>query len=221
MSMDKLELLYDHYKETYDLSKKAQEFRNRSYVVLCVLEAIAFLFLYDSEKTFELLKSGVNAQFGISFVFGSEVFQSLLWTLIVYVTIRYVQNTIYIERQYTYMARLEQKISSMADNLLFSREGESYLNDYPIVLNIIDLFYKMLSPFLFVCVNYAHIYREWMSQSYVTLSLLYDTILFIVSFIVTWFYFFQIHDKIASWCKAHIPLVGRIAIALRNILKEV
>ncbi len=37
--MDALELLYDHYKETFSLSKEVQTRRNKSFIVLYVLEA--------------------------------------------------------------------------------------------------------------------------------------------------------------------------------------
>lgn len=38
-NMDALELLYDHYKETFSLSKEVQTRRNKSFIVLYVLEA--------------------------------------------------------------------------------------------------------------------------------------------------------------------------------------
>ena len=41
--MDALEMLYDHYKETFCLSKEAQARRNKSFIVLCILEAFTSL----------------------------------------------------------------------------------------------------------------------------------------------------------------------------------
>lgn len=29
--------------------------------------------------------------------------------------------------------------------------------------------------------------------------------------IVMWFYFFEIHSKIAAWCKQHIPFIDKIS----------
>ena len=48
--MDALEMLYDHYKETFSLSKEAQARRNKSFIVLCILEAFSFLLLIRPEK---------------------------------------------------------------------------------------------------------------------------------------------------------------------------
>ena len=56
--MDALEMLYDHYKETFSLSKEAQAKRNKSFIVLCILEAFSFLLLIRPEKAFELILEG-------------------------------------------------------------------------------------------------------------------------------------------------------------------
>ena len=101
--MDKLELYYDHYKETCSLNKEAQSRRNKNYVVLCVLEALSFLFLIKPETVLEVFSTGINAQFNTVLVLGNGVLQTLLWILIVYAMIRYCQDTIYIERRYIYI----------------------------------------------------------------------------------------------------------------------
>lgn len=43
--MQGIDVLYDHYKETFKLSKDAQAQRNRCFVILCFLEAISFLMI--------------------------------------------------------------------------------------------------------------------------------------------------------------------------------
>ena len=58
---------------------------------------------------------------------------------------------------------------------MFNREGEHYLKDYPIVLNLIDLFYKMFCPILFAVVNIAHIVKEWQNNTR-TLPLIIDSL---------------------------------------------
>ena len=58
--MDTLDVLYDHYKETFSLSKEAQGRRNKSFVILCVLEAVSFLLLIRPEMAFELILKGIT-----------------------------------------------------------------------------------------------------------------------------------------------------------------
>lgn len=218
--MEKIDLYYDHYKDTFELSKQAQHRRNCLFVWLCVLEALSFLFLIKPDKAVEVFASGINAHFETDLILGNAVLQTLLWILIAYITVRYCQETLYVERQYPYMDKLEKEIAKESGTILFEREGQGYLKEYPMVSNFIDLFYKMFCPVLFTGINIARIVREWQSSS-LTIALVCDTAIFAEIFIVTWFYFFEIHPKITAWCKLHIPLVGRIATFLRKVLKEV
>lgn len=218
--MDKIELYYDHYKETFELSKQAQHRRNCLFVWLCVLEALSFLFLIKPDKAVEVFVAEINAHFETNLVFGNVILQTLLWILIAYITVIYCQETLYVERQYPYMDKLEKEIAKESKTVLFEREGQGYLNEYPMVLNFIDLFYKLFCPVLFMGINITRIVWEWKGNS-LSIALACDTAIFTEIFIVSWFYFFEIHSKITKWCKLHIPLVGRIAAFLRKVLKEV
>lgn len=90
----------------------------------------------------------------------NTIIQTLLWLLIAYVMIRYIQDVLYIERQYIYLDSLEKEISNLSSIDIFMREGTNYQKDYPMVLNFIDLFYKMLMPIFFVLINTVRIYKE-------------------------------------------------------------
>lgn len=219
--MDALDVLYDHYKETNSLSKEAQNRRNKSFIVLCVLEALSFLILIRPERAFELILDGINKEMNMTLQLSNTIIQTMLWMLIAYVLIRYIQDMLYVERSYIYLDELEKEILKLNSINIFNREGENYQRDYPMVLNFIDLFYKMLMPVLFMVINSVRIYKEWMLINKVSLALICDTVLFLAIFIIIWFYFFEIHSKITDFCKKHIPFVGSIAKILRKVLKEV
>lgn len=216
---NKFETLYDHYKETYSLSKSAQERRNKGFVLLCVLEAISFLMTWNPAWICGLLNDAASKKLESTIQISSNILQTTLWILIAYVLVRYIQDVLYIERQYGYIAHLEKKISELMGDNLFSREGENYTKDYPIVLNLIDLFYKMLCPVLFSVINVYHIIQEWNSSAY-GFSLTCDTIICSAIFIITWFYFFEIHSKINAWFLKCKPIAW-IDMKLRKLLKEV
>ncbi len=131
--MDDLELLYDHYKETFSLSKEAQARRNKNFVYLCILEALSFLILIKPKEIFELLNSGIKQEVNTTLVIGNAVLQTLIWVMITYVMIRYVQDVLYIERQYDYLEKLEKEISKKASVNAFERESTNYLRQYPIL----------------------------------------------------------------------------------------
>lgn len=219
--MDEVELLYDHYKESFSLSKEAQAQRNKDFIWLCILQALAFFAVIRPEQAFGLILDGINSKLDMTLSLGNSVIQTLLWTLNTYVMIRYIQNALYVERQYVYLKQLEEKLTVQCPNSIFTRESSHYKKNYPMVLNFIDLFYKMLMPILFAVINTVHIHKEWVSLQKITLALVCDMLLYIAIFVITWFYFFEIHSQITAFCKEHIPLVDKVATGLRELLKKV
>lgn len=214
-----MEILYDHYKETFSLSKAAQERRNKSFICLCVLEALAFFIVIDPEKMLNTMKSFETLAEIVNL--GYVIIQTLLWMMIAYVLIRYVQDMIYIERQYGYLNELEKRLLDNNAKKIISREGENYQKEYPKVLNLIDLFYKMLMPVLFSVINVFHIVMEWQHSGKNILSVVCDTVLFIAIFIITWFYFFWLHSEITKYWVNKIPLIKKIDNWLSRELKKV
>lgn len=219
--MDSLEIMYDHYKETCELSREVQNRRNKNFIVLCVLEALSFLMLIRPIDVLELFESEIRNKLDVTLNMSGSILQTLIWVSITYMIIRYVQDVLYIERQYIYMDMLEKKMSVKNSENVFMRESLHYQVNYPIVLNFIDLFYKMLSPILFFVINSIRIIFEWKQSGTSTLALVCDTILYISLSVVLWFYFFEIHAKITSWFKRHIKIIDSIASTLRRLLKEV
>lgn len=221
--MEKLDTYYDHYKESVSLCRTTQSHRNKSFVYLCVLEAISFMLIKNPDFICVLLNDVVKKELEATILFSNCILQTLVWVLIAYVLVRYVQDVLYVERQYKYLNTLEKKISLLLeetdDKNIFTREGDNYLNNYPMVLNFIDLFYKILAPILFSAINVVHIVQEWNSGMTCTV-LIVDTVICVAIFVITWFYFFEIHDKMAEWFKKCKP-IGWMAQMLRNLLKAV
>ena len=219
--MEPLELLYDHYKETFSLSKEAQNRRNKNFLILCILEAISFWVLVQSEKVFELFTSGISAALKTTISLSNTIIQTLLWIVIIYILIRYIQDVLYVERQYGYLSVLERQISDVKEIKIFKRESDNYVSNYPIVLNLIDLFYKTFMPIFFTSINSIRIYKEWMYTDQLSLALICDTFIFIAIFIITCFYFFEIHSKTTDLLKKKLPLIAWIAKKLRKLLKNI
>lgn len=164
MESDKiLDIYYDHYKESNTLNNAVQSRRNRGFIFLCILEAVSFMMTRNPEFICGLLNDAVAQKLEMTIKISTGIIQTLIWILIAYALVRYVQDVFYIERQYRYIDELEMEISKKLGEVneeIFGREGKSYLKDYPIVLNLIDLFYKMLAPILFTAINVVHITEE-------------------------------------------------------------
>ena len=80
--MDTLDVLYDHYKETFSLSKESQGRRNKSFVILCVLEAISFLLLIRPEMAFELILKGINRDIETPLQLSNTIIQTGIYIII-------------------------------------------------------------------------------------------------------------------------------------------
>ncbi|MCI8301035.1 MAG: hypothetical protein HFI69_11975 [Lachnospiraceae bacterium] len=218
--MDASEIIYDHYKETDELRRNAQSKRDKNFVCVCILEAFSFFLLIEPEEALTIFLNGINSQLETSISLGLGVLQTLLWILVIYVTIQYIQAVLYVERSYRYQSKLEKELSQEIRKVI-SREGGTYTENYPMVSNFIDLFYKMFCPILFLVINSVHIYKEWIQMPIFNFRLVCDTVLYVALFVILWFYFFEIHSKITNWCKMHIPGIKFIADKLRKLLKEV
>ena len=221
--MEKLDIYYDHYKESNSLCLAAQSRRNKSFIYLCVLEAISFLLVENPDFICTFINDVAKEKLEATILFSITVLQTLVWIVIAYVLVRYVQDVLYVERQYKYQSTLEKKISRLLKETdkqnLFTREGKNYSEEYPMVLNFIDLFYKFLAPVLFTVINAVHIIQEWI-RGVKCLALIADTVICAAIFVITWFYFFEVHGNMAEWFKKCKP-IGWMAKKLRNLLKEV
>ena len=182
--MENLDLLYDHYKDSFNLSKKEQEKRNKNFVILCLLEALAFMSLLNSNKAYEVFNNIINYKIENPIPFSNTVLQTLLWILILYFSIRYCQNNIYIERQYDYIHNLEKTISSKIPDYDFNRESTNYLSKYPFVLEFIGFFYTWIIPILFISINSIRCIIEIKNLSF-NISLILDVLMYIATVILT------------------------------------
>lgn len=218
MDEKKFEILYDHYKETNQLRLEAQKQRNEFFIICCVLEAFSFLFVVRTVMSMSVFQNIIKESFGIETAIGNNLVQTVLWILIAYFLIRYIQNTLFIERQYGYQDQLEKKLNEASKNNLFSREGEEYLKNYPNSLNLIDVFYKCISPCLLFIINIYRIITECKVFGWNTFI---DLIICISIEVILWAFFFDIHAGISGWCRNHLPGFRWLADKIRAILKKV
>ena len=133
MESDKiLDIYYDHYKESNTLNNAVQSRRNRGFIFLCILEAVSFMMTRNPEFICGLLNDAVAQKLEMTIKISTGIIQTLIWILIAYALVRYVQDVFYIERQYRYIDELEMEISKKLGEVneeIFGREGKSYLKD--------------------------------------------------------------------------------------------
>src|SRR5215217_8064842 len=101
----RLEVLHDHYKESFSYIRERERERDRLFLILIALFALLAL----------------EIQYPINF-------RGAVGTLTVLViTFRYCRASSNVEGQYTYLHTLEDKISAeLKDKELYRREGKAY-----------------------------------------------------------------------------------------------
>ena len=147
--MEHLDILYDHYKDTVVLMKDAQRDRDRFFVIMCILLALLFVFNLDPLSTLSTIQQIAKNQWGVVSIPETNVIRSLLWGLLLYYTIRYIQRNIYSERLTNYIHTIEENFQLNGD-LPICREGGNYLQEYPPVLNLIHYIYTIIFPVLYL-----------------------------------------------------------------------
>ncbi len=130
--------------------KDAQRDRDRFFVIMCILLALLFVFNLDPLSTLSTIQQIAKNQWGVVSIPETNVIRSLLWGLLLYYTIRYIQRNIYSERLTNYIHTIEENFQLNGD-LPICREGGNYLQEYPPVLNLIHYIYTIIFPVLYLC----------------------------------------------------------------------
>lgn len=174
--MDNIDILYDHYKETCSIVKKNEEKRNKLFIIVCILLGSLFLFSYDSNSIIGLLQSWFKGNYNCDLMFSSNVIQAFLWILLFIFTLRYFGLNINIDRNYSYIHNLENNINLCATKEIITREGKSYLKEYPALNNITYYSYRVVLPFIYYCIVANKIILEYSIQG-INQSVIFQTIL--------------------------------------------
>lgn len=191
--MDKSELLYDHYKETYTNIKENLNQRNRFFIMLFVIMTLQFLFAISPQSIASLITTIIQNSYSVDISGQIEIIQCLLWLILLYFTMRYYQSTVYIERQYNFIHSLEADIATLMD-IKFDRESGDYLKNYPKMNDMIDILYKWIFPIIYCMVISSKIVSEIQNSPF-GFPIIFDMVIFVCCFILTILYLVFLHNK--------------------------
>lgn len=182
--------LYDHYKDSCARRELAQSNRNKFFLASLVCIACLAIFVILPGLIVQVVLSWLQVEAATDINTLIHILQSLNWAILTYTLIRYVQASIQVERAYIYEGQLENELG-------ITREWDSYLNDYPVVLDFIDFFYKRTYPLAIIVWAFAKSIFEWQSFNCNIVSCIIDSSfsLFIVALMVLYMAFLH---KIAS-----------------------
>ena len=125
----KIDILNDHYKDTFSHLVSYRKQRDR--LLLYLLGAVTILFLYQffPDEVIDVIFKAVSAKLEVDIVLSSiEKIMLIIIPLIVFLTIlsrRYWQVWNLIESQYDYLEKLETELASLyASGVPFTRESK-------------------------------------------------------------------------------------------------
>ena len=101
--MDKTNILYDHYKDTFLLQKDNEKSRNKLFIALCICILILMLMIIYPNNIYENIQELFIDKLGISINFELKVLEAFNWFIISYLTIRYYQINANIEKNSKYI----------------------------------------------------------------------------------------------------------------------
>jgi hypothetical protein len=151
VTRSKLEILHDHYKDTFSHQLGYLKRRNRFSLYLFLALVIMFLEVTSPNGTETIISKLISEYLGDSVSLETDFVRCLTWLFLFGLVVQYCQTTVSVERQYVYLHKLEKELTPFfSSKIPFTREGESYLKNYPMLSNWIDILYKWVFPVVLV-----------------------------------------------------------------------
>ncbi len=207
MEEQKFNNLCSHYKDTFDIHRASIKQRDMLFYGLFVILAVFTLQLSSTEIVVGVVNDYVNKAIGTKIDNSADFVSTLLCLLLLGFTTRYYQVALEIERQYEYLDMLEKNLNSYyPETKVFTREGKSYLNQYPLFSSWVWFIYTILFPiFIIFSVIMRCISEIGEMQSTEMVNQIIDYFCYLVIIISSILYIFRLHKKSIQNIINHTP----------------
>lgn len=191
----KLEILHDHYKDTFVHIKDYLKLRDKLLFLILLVITLMLFQIYSPQESGEAVSQLITGKLALQQPIDISFIGSILWFSLLAFVVRYFQTVVHIERQYKYIHELEEHLSSNYDSPAFTREGKSYLSGYPLFSTWTWILYTVIFPVLLLIVVFSKMYGEWCHAGDVTVLRYINTTIFFSLFISTVLYLLLIHFR--------------------------
>ena len=191
----KIEVLHAHYLETYSNIRSALRQRDRFFVYIAAVVTLMLLQVVAPQDTEAAIGRLVSSQLDLSETFSLSVVGTVLWFVLLGLVIRYFQTVIYIDRQYTYIHSLEELLAANYSGAAFTREGKSYLSDYPVFSKWVSTIYTVVFPAALVLVLAIKIATELSHTTAFDWLFVFNALTFIAITVSVVLYLLSLHGK--------------------------
>ncbi len=158
----KFRVLYEHYKDTFFSIKESIKFRDKLMVLIFLVLALLVLYTFWPTDAIAVFSQIITQKLGTTVNINAGFLGSIIWFALLVTVVRYTQVVVYIERQYSYIHRVEKELNKHYDNeIVFTREGKSYLKKYPKFSDWVWVLYMIIFPAVLAVIILAKIISEW------------------------------------------------------------
>jgi len=189
----KIELLNDHYKDTFAQLKEYLKLRDRLFLLILVTITLLLFQIYSPDEAGVTIGAFLSKKLEIQNTISIAFIGSVIWFALLALVIRYFQTIIFIERQYAYIHNLEDQLSKHYQDKAFTREGKSYLKNYPLFSDWAYILYTMVFPSLLILIVLGKMINEFYFSKGISLLLIFDTIIALCILISTVLYMRMVH----------------------------
>ena len=211
----KLQLLAEHYKNTFDFLQSKLKQRDRVFLFVLVILILMLFQINAPQESEDMIFQLISSKLDISTQMDMSFIQSIIWFGLLADTLKYFQLVVFIERQYDYLHQLEKQLSEEYEGKAFTREGKSYLKDYPEILSWASYLYTVLFPLILMFICGFKIGRELKTFGFQQATYWFNTVICLIITISVALYLAALHHKkierVLSW-------IGRIPNWIRNKL---
>lgn len=188
----KLMVLSDHYKDTQRIAEQNVKARDRSFFFILILLGIMAFQLFSPQESDSLLTQVIKKRLEVDATISVAYIGSLIWFGLFAISIRYFQIVISLERQYNYIHHLEGLLAKEYDGKAFTREGKSYLKNYPLYSTWSHVVYRGVFPFLLAAATTIKIVSELRPSCIDSLPLLFNSVIYTMLIVSTVLYAYSL-----------------------------
>ncbi|NIZ46596.1 hypothetical protein PVA44_05125 [Entomospira nematocerorum] len=207
--MDKLELLYDHYRESCHLLESKKQSFNKVFRILWIILVVLILSVIDTDAVDYTIKDSAKS-YAVTIYFPFSIIRTVLFAIMLYLILRYSEIITNMTRLEIYIEELERFLSVRSKYPIL-RERK-HLQPIGYVKNINDNIYRLIFPFtLFFCFILTFVTHFFFQSKFSKLNNLEAHILIIATIIL----FHTIRDYLErtykhtndneniKWCSKH------------------
>ena len=158
--MEGREVLYDHYKDTFEQQKRYLNKRDHLTVLLLILAILLIGLIFDPNYISSKLNAVIKAQVD-NLVFDFEFINTGLIIAFFWFLLQYYMVVLQIERMYKYLDQCESSLCAGYTGFKINREGAYYLKSYPWIKTLADRFFVLGIPIGFITLSVCKIVNEW------------------------------------------------------------